>query len=183
MALYFQSNIVGLLLVVLATALSNALQPSVYSESGNYLYFPLGAIVLSYLLFEHKAIFGVFIGSILSGILFSDSWSSVGGYRFGLIESSIAVIAPYLAFLSMHKFELSPFFANSKINFRHVAFFVILSATYDAMFKFSHFLMVVESDINPSLLMRNYLLGEIIGGLIFVILLLKLFDIFVKKLN
>lgn len=181
--LSFQANITGLLLVVFATALSSAVQPSVYSESGNYLYFPLGAIVLSYLLFEHKAIIGVFIGSILSGVVFLDTWSSVGGYRFGLIESSIAVIAPYLAFLSMHKLELSPFFAELKINFRHVVFLVILAATYDAMFKFSHFLMVVESDISPSLLMRHYLLGEIIGGLIFVVFSLKLFDIFVKRLQ
>lgn len=120
---------------------------------------------------------------MISGFLFLDAWSSVGGYRFGLIESAIAVISPYLAFLSIRKFELSPFFNNYKINFRHITFFVILSATYDAMFKFSHLLLATESDISPSLLMRHYFLGEIIGGLVFVIFLLKLFDIFVKRLK
>lgn len=183
MLAYLQSNLVGFVLVLIATSLSHVFQPSVYSDSGNYLWFPLGAVVLSYLLFEHKAILGVFIGTMISGVIFADGWSSVGGYRFGLIESAIAVIAPYLAYLSMHKFQLSPFFANYKINFRHIVFLVILAATYDAMFKFSHFLMTVESDITPALLMRHYLLGEIVGGVIFVVLLLKLFDIFVKTLR
>ena len=176
---YIQSSSI----VVVATGLSLSLQPPIYSEQGNYLWLPLGAIVLSYLLFEYKAILGVFIGTMISGFLFLDAWSSVGGYRFGLIESAIAVISPYLAFLSIRKFELSPFFNNYKINFRHITFFVILSATYDAMFRFSHLLLATESDISPSLLMRHYFLGEIIGGLVFVIFLLKLFDIFVKRLK
>ena len=180
---YIQSSSISFILVVVATGLSLSLQPPIYSEQGNYLWLPLGAIVLSYLLFEYKAILGVFIGTMISGFLFLDAWSSVGGYRFGLIESAIAVISPYLAFLSIRKFELSPFFNNYKINFRHITFFVILSATYDAMFKFSHLLLATESDISPSLLMRHYFLGEIIGGLVFVIFLLKLFDIFVKRLK
>jgi len=51
------------------------------------------------------------------------------------------------------------------------------------LFKFSYFLSVIDSNLDPSLVMRNYLVSGIIGGICLVIFVLKIVDILLSKLK
>jgi len=179
----FQAAFISTILVIVATYLSLIIQPAQHALEINWFWLPTGAAVLAFLLFDNDAFYGVAIGSFISGILFFDSWSALSGLKYGASEAIIAATAPLLALASMKKLDLSKFFHARKVNFRHVVFLVILSATYEALFKFSYFLSVIDSNLDPSLVMRNYLVSGIIGGICLVIFVLKIVDILLSKLK
>jgi hypothetical protein len=93
---------------------------------GNYLWLPMGAKILAYLLFGTWAFFGVLIGSLMSGIFLYDFWH--GNEVYGPLGTLVGVLAPLAAIAIMRYFDLSTVITVGKINFRHVIFLVILSS-------------------------------------------------------
>ncbi len=178
-----QFAFISALLIMTSTYLSLAIHPAQHAAEVNWFWLPLGAAVLVFLLFDYDAFVGVAIGSFVSGVVFFDSWSVLGGIRYGVFETLIVAVSPLLALMTMKKLDLSKFFAARKVNFRHVVFLVVLSATYEALFKFSYFLSVVNSTMEPSLVMRNYLVSGIIGGVCLVVFVLKIVDILLSRLK
>ena len=88
---------------------------------GSYLWLPMGARVLAYLLFGAWAFFGVLIGLLMSGIFLYDFWH--GNEVNRPLGTLVGVLAPLAAIIIMRYFQLSTFFTDGKINFRHVLFF------------------------------------------------------------
>ena len=112
---FISHNLIACFLVIFATFVSSMLVAQMDSAIGSYFWFPLGAIIFSYLLFDTKVLFGVWVGSVVSGVLFLSAWKSLGGIQFGLIESLLGSLAPLIAIAIMKGFNLSDFLMLKKL--------------------------------------------------------------------
>jgi hypothetical protein len=140
---------------------------------GNYLWLPIGASILSYLLFGFKTFFGVFLGFALATIILKGSFDAVSVYSW--MGRLITSLAPIVAIVMMRAFHLSDFFDSGKINFAHVVFLVILTSLISTLTKF--FIYPINEAVisNPVAFVQSYLLGDIIGGIVFIYVAIKIF--------
>ena len=165
-------------LVVFATSFLMAWLSGVDIALGNYLWLPMGAKILAFLLFGFWAFPGVLLGSLMSGFLLYDFWNVNPIY--GPLGSLVGVCAPMLAILIMRFFRLSDFFNEGlKIQFGHVLFLVILSALINTLFKLFIYLNKVShlngQTIDVAQFIQSYLVGDILGGIVFIYIVFKFF--------
>ncbi|MCH9646315.1 MAG: hypothetical protein K0U08_06705 [Proteobacteria bacterium] len=165
-------------LVVFATSFLMAWLSGVDIALGNYLWLPMGAKVLAFLLFGFWAFPGVLLGSLMSGFLLYDFWNVNPIY--GPLGSLVGALAPMLAILIMQFFRLSNFFNDGmKVQFGHVLFLVILSSLINTLFKLFIYLNKVTDlngqAIDPVQFIQNYLAGDILGGFVFIYIVFKFF--------
>ena len=165
-------------LVVFATSFLMAWLSGVDIALGNYLWLPMGAKVLAFLLFGLWAFPGVLLGSLMSGFLLYDFWNVNPIY--GPLGSLVGALAPMLAILIMQFFRLSNFFNDGmKVQFGHVLFLVILSSLINTLFKLFIYLNKVTDlngqAIDPVQFIQNYLAGDILGGFVFIYIVFKFF--------
>ena len=100
---------------------------------GNYLWLPMGAKILAFLLFGFWAFPGVLLGSLMSGVFLYDSWN--GNAFYGPLGTLAGVMAPMLAIVVMRFFHLSNFFKDGKLVYGHIIFLVILSSLINTISK------------------------------------------------
>jgi hypothetical protein len=140
---------------------------------GNYLWLPSGASILSYLLFGFKTFFGVFIEFALATIILKGSFDAVSIFSWlGRLSSSLA---PIVAIMMMRFFHLSDFFDSRKVNFAHIVFLVILSSLVSTLAKFFIYPINEATISNPVVFIQSYLLGDVIGGIVFIYIAVKVF--------
>lgn len=144
---------------------------------GNYLWLPMGAKILAFLLFGYWAFPGVLLGSLMSGVLLYDSWN--GNTFYGPAGTLVGVLAPMLAIVIMKAFHLSNFFKDGKLIYSHVIFLVILSSLINTLSKLFLFYDKVEGvsgkDVDALQFIQSYLTGDILGGLVFIFVVVGLF--------
>jgi hypothetical protein len=91
----------------------------------------------------------------------------------------IGVLAPMVAISIMSLFHLSNFFNDSKIVYGHIIFLVILSSLINTITKLFLFFDKVkgvdDKEVDALQFILSYLTGDILGGLVFVLLAVKIF--------
>ena len=166
--------------LVIATVvfLTSALMSYMYGIDftiGNYLWLPMGAKVLAFLLFGVWALPGVLLGSLMSGMFLYDFWS--GNTFYGPLGTLVGVFAPMAAIMIMRFFHLSSFFDEVKINFRHVIFLIVLASIINTLAKLFLYIDKVKDidgkEVNAITFIQSYLTGDILGGLVFVFVFLQ----------
>jgi hypothetical protein len=174
--------------IIAVVYLTSALMSWMYGVDitiGNYLWLPMGAKVLAFLLFGVWALPGVLIGSLMSGMFLYDFWS--GNTFYGPLGTLVGVFAPMAAIMIMKHFHLSSFFDDAKINFRHVLFLIILSSVINTLAKLFLYIDKVENIDGKSVdalnFIQSYLTGDILGGIVFVFIVLKILLPVVIKLG
>ena len=169
------SNFVIITVVYLTSALSSWIY-GVDITIGSLLWLPMGAKVLAFLLFGIWALPGVLIGSLMSGMFLYDFWS--GNTFYGPLGTLVGVFAPLLAIMIMKHFHLSSFFDDTKINFRHVLFLIILSSVINTLVKLFVYIDEVKNidgkSVDALQFIQTYLPGDILGGIVFVFIVLKI---------
>jgi integral membrane sensor domain MASE1 len=169
------SNFVIITVVYLTSALSSWIY-GVDITIGSLLWLPMGAKVLAFLLFGIWALPGVLIGSLMSGMFLYDFWS--GNTFYGPLGTLVGVFAPLLAIMIMKHFHLSSFFDDAKINFRHVLFLIILSSVINTLVKLFVYIDEVKNidgkSVDALQFIQTYLPGDILGGIVFVFIVLKI---------
>jgi integral membrane sensor domain MASE1 len=165
--------------IIAVVYLTSALMSWMYGVDitiGNYLWLPMGAKVLAFLLFGIWALPGVLIGSLMSGMFLYDFWS--GNTFYGPLGTLVGVFAPLLAIMIMKHFHLSSFFDDAKINFRHVLFLIILSSVINTLVKLFVYIDEVKNidgkSVDALQFIQTYLPGDILGGIVFVFIVLKI---------
>jgi len=165
--------------IIAVVYLTSALMSWMYGVDitiGNYLWLPMGAKVLAFLLFGVWALPGVLIGSLMSGMFLYDFWS--GNTFYGPLGTLVGVFAPLLAIMIMKHFHLSSFFDDAKINFRHVLFLIILSSVINTLVKLFVYIDEVKNidgkSVDALQFIQTYLPGDILGGIVFVFIVLKI---------
>jgi len=145
---------------------------------GNYLWLPLGAVVMSYLLYGYKVFPGVFLAYILATVILKGSWDAISIYSY--MGRLISSLAPLAAIMLMNAFHVSNFFDGAKINFKNIIFLIFLSSLLSTLAKFFVYPINPETITDPVLFIQSYLMGDIIGGIVFVYIVVKLLPQLVK---
>ncbi|MDB3869667.1 hypothetical protein N9351_02250 [Candidatus Thioglobus sp.] len=172
----FIINIIIALVIFLTSALmtwTGGIDISV----GNYLWLPMGAKILAFLLFGFWAFPGVLLGSLMSGYILYNFLNVDTIY--GPLGSLIGAFAPMGAILIMRYFNLSTFFdSDKKLEFRHVIFLIVLSSIINTIFKlflyFGRVSGVDDQQIDSPEFILSYLTGDILGGVVFILLTIKI---------
>lgn len=161
--------------VLLFSALMSVMQTNQITI-GNYLWMPMGVKVLAYLIYGFRAFPGVLFGSLMSGILVYDFWN--GNTFYGPLGSFAGTLAPLLAIVFMRYFHLSNFFDQGRIQFTHVLLLILLSAIFNTLLKLFIYIGRVSdstgADIDVVAFVQSYFIGDILGGVLFVLIALKI---------
>jgi hypothetical protein len=136
----------------------------------HYLYLPLGAKILMYLLFGYRVFPGVIAACFAAGIVLMDSWG--GNLFIGMLSACAGAVAPILAMAFMNLTQVSNFSNLSKIDFRHVLFLVVFTSVIAALLKFFVYMQDVTLNINSVTFITHYITGDVVGGLIVIYLTL-----------
>ena len=151
-------NFIAFVVIVFITYINGQTYPLV----GNFIWLPLGAVSLCYLLFGFRIVLAVFLA-----IMFSAHWFHAE--PLFIISQNIVhlmgAVAPLLAIASMKFFKLSNFFEGDKLVFQHLLFLIILTALYNTLMKFFVFSYFDNFSINAVKFIQGYLLGDILGCL------------------
>jgi len=153
---FFYVNFIAFVVIVFITFINGQAYPLV----GNFIWLPLGAVSLCYLLFGFRIFIAVFMAITFSSIWFHDA--SFNGIN---IVHLVGTLAPLLAIASMKYFKLSNFFEGNKLVFQHLLFLAILTALFNTLMKFFAFSYIDNISINALKFIQGYLLGDILGCL------------------
>ena len=149
-------NFITFVIIVFITFINGQTYPLV----GNFIWLPLGAVSLCYLLFGFRIFLAVYMAITFSSVWFHDA--SFDGIN---IVHLVGTFAPLLAIASMKFFKLSNFFEGRKLVFQHLLFLAILTALFNTLMKFFVFSYIDNISINALKFIQGYLLGDILGCL------------------
>ena len=143
-------------------------------SNGNLLFLPMGAEILAYLLFGFRVLPGVVIANTLVGYFLWNNWmgSGIDGF-YGHVM--IGSLAPVIAIIIMKSCHLPEFFKDGKLIFRNVLFLIILTGMVNTLSKFFLFMSVLKTNPDPIVFLSTYLVGDILGGIVFIYVAIKIF--------
>ena len=139
-------------------------------EARSYIYLPLGAKILMYLVFGYRVFPGIIAACFAGGIVLMDSWG--GNLFIGMLSACAGAVAPILAMGFMNLTQVSNFSNLSKIDFRHVLFLVVFTSVISALLKFFVYMQDVTLNIDAVTFITHYIRGDVIGGLVVIYLAL-----------
>ena len=97
------NNLIAFLAIFLASVAMKYLS-GFDAEVGSYLYLPIGAKILVFLLFGRLVLPGVIASCIFCGIVLFDAWG--GNFVFGAIGAIMGAITPLVTIWSIQKLKL-----------------------------------------------------------------------------
>jgi integral membrane sensor domain MASE1 len=182
---FISHTLIALTMVMVSRLLIQGLD-SVEFAKGNPLWLPMGAVILSYLLFGFKVFPGVLLGYLIAEVLIegsvADMYLNADISQREVLSRTVSSLGPIFAIIIMRVFSLSNFFDDNKINIGHIIFLVLLSAVISTLLK--AFVIVgkrAEFLEKPVDFIGSYLLGDMIGGIVFIYIGIKVFALVVDK--
>lgn len=147
---------------------------------GNYLWLPIGAAIFSYLLFGFKVFPGVLLGYLIAEVIVEGSIADISQRE--VLSRTMSSLAPIFAIGIMRVFNLSNFFDDNKVNIAHIVFLVLLSAVISTLLKTFFVYQSAEKFLaDPAGHIDSYLVGDMIGGIVFIYIGIKVSQLFFKK--
>ncbi len=140
----------------------------------NYIWLPMGAAILAPLLFGFKTFPGVVLGYFLATFITKGGiWEVIHIYSY--MGKFIDSLAPIVSIMLMRFFHLSDFFDSGKANYAHIMFLVVLSSLLASLAKVFVYPMHGKIIEDPVLFVQSYTASDILGGIVFIYIALKLF--------
>jgi len=163
-------NLIALAMLVLSRVLSSPFD-NITPDLGNMLWLPIGAAILSYLLFSFRVFPGVFFGYLIAEIIVEGGVIDITQKE--VLKRMASSLAPVFSIGVMRLFNLSNFFDDNKINMSHIIFLIFLSAITSTLLK----ALLIDNEL-PGLdgYITTYLMGDIIGGIVFIYIGIKIFS-------
>ena len=155
---FLNVNFIAFVVIVFITFINGQTYPLV----GNFIWLPLGAVSLCYLLFGFRIVLAVFLAIMFSAHWFHEEPLFI--FNKNMVHL-VGTLAPLLAITSMKFFKLSNFFEGGKLVFQHLLFLAILTALFNTLMKFFAFSYIDNISINAVKFIQGYLLGDILGCL------------------
>ena len=147
-------------------------------EVGSYLYLPIGAKILVFLLFGRHVLPGVIASCIFCGVVLFDSWG--GNFAWGAFGAIMGAIAPLASMWLIEKFKLANYSDLKNINFRHILFLIFFTAILHSLTRFVIYAKSEVFSINPVDFLGHYLVGDMIGGIVVIWTILKVLPFIVS---
>lgn len=168
---YISENLIAFMAVVLSSLLMINLS-SFSVEVGSYLYLPIGAKILVFLIFGRHVLPGVILACLFCGIVLFSTWN--GQLIWGGIGAIIGAATPLVSMWLIEYFKLANYSKLERINFRHILFLIIFTAVLHALGRFILYAKSSVFTINPVDFLGHYLIGDILGGIVVIWTLLKI---------
>jgi len=146
-------------------------------EIGSYLYLPIGAKILVFLLFGRQVLPGVMASCVFCGVVLFSSWG--GNFVWGAVGALMGALAPLLSMWFIQKLKMVDFSELKAIDFRHILFLIFFTAIIHSL---TRFIIYAKSDvfvISPVDFLSHYLIGDMLGGIVVIWLVLKLLPLVV----
>ena len=140
-------------------------------EVGTYLYLPIGAKILVFLLFGRQVLLGVIASCVFCGVVLFDSWG--GNILFGAIGAVAGAIIPLISIWILENLKLANYSELKNINFRHILFLIFFTAILHSLSRFFIYAKSAVFTINPVDFLSHYIVGDIIGGIVVIWTILK----------
>jgi integral membrane sensor domain MASE1 len=143
------------------------------SDIGNYLWLPMGAVILSYLLFGFRVFPGVLLGYLLAEVVVEGGTNNIAQHE--IISRTINTLLPLLSIWLMGKFNFSNFITDNKLNYVQLVPLVVLSAFTTTIAKVG-LLYAPEQFSAGKVYFQSYVQGDILGGLLFIVVIFTVFS-------
>jgi len=150
-------------------------------EVGTYLYLPIGAKILVFLLFGRHVLPGVMASCIFCGVMLFDSWG--GNFAWGAFGAIMGAIAPLATMWLIEKLTLANYSDLKNINFRHILFLIFFTAILHSLTRFVIYAKSEVFSINPVDFLAHYMVGDVIGGIVVIWTVLKILPYLVSSLS
>lgn len=177
----YKSFIVNNLIAFIAVFLASILMINLSNfdvEVGSYLYLPIGAKILVFLLFGRQVLPGVIISCVFCGVVLFSSWG--GNFVWGAAGAIMGAIAPLTSMWILEHFKVSDYSELKKINFRHILFLIFFTAILHSLSRFIIYAKSSVFTINPVDFLGHYLIGDMIGGIVVIWTVLKVMPFMVS---
>jgi integral membrane sensor domain MASE1 len=172
-------TLIALMMVAISRVLISGLDSADF-VIGNYLWLPIGAAIFSYLLFGFKVFPGVLLGYLIAEVIIEGSIADISQRE--VLSRTMSSLAPIFAIGIMRVFNLSNFFDDNKVNIGHIVFLVLLSAVISTLLKTFFVYQSAEKFLaDPVGHIGSYLVGDMIGGIVFIYIGIKVSQLFFKK--
>ncbi len=178
--LLFTNNLVAFLAIFLASVAMKYLS-GFDAEVGSYLYLPIGAKILIFLIFGRQVLPGVMASCIFCGVVLFDAWG--GNFVFGAIGAIMGAIAPLASIWLVQKLGMVNFTNLANIDFRHILFLIFFTAIIHALSRFVIYAKSEVFSISPIDFLSHYLVGDMIGGIVVIWTVLKILPYFISVLG
>lgn len=175
--LYITNNLIAFLAIFLASVAMKYLS-GFDAEIGSYLYLPIGAKILVFLLFGRQVLPGVMASCIFCGVVLFSSWG--GHFAWGTIGAIMGALAPVISIGVMQWLKVANFSNLENIDFRHVLFLIFFTAIVHALSRFVIYAKSEVFNISPIDFLSHYLVGDIIGGIVVIWTVIRLLPLFVS---
>ena len=150
-------------------------------EIGHYIYLPLGAKIIMYLLYGFSILPGILIACVVSGIILFNSWND--HLLIGTLGACAGAFAPIIAMTSMRLFKVCDFSKLKGIDFRNVLILILLSSTISAVLKFFVYMQSVTINLDAIDFITHYITGDLFGGLVVIYFVLKVLVPIIGKIS
>ncbi|MCH9646314.1 MAG: MASE1 domain-containing protein [Proteobacteria bacterium] len=140
------------------------------AEVGHYLYLPLGAKILMYLLFGYRVFPGIIAACFAGGIVLMNAWND--NLLIGMMSACAGAIAPIVAMCIMKRTRVSNFANLGQVDFRHVLFLIVFSSVISALLKFFVYTQDLTLNIDAVTFITHYITGDVLGSLLVIYLTL-----------
>jgi len=141
-------------------------------EVGSYLYLPIGAKILIFLLFGRQVLPGVIASCIFCGIVLFNTWG--GNPIYGAIGAIAGALMPLASMWIIERFNLANYSDLKNINFRHILFLIFFTAILHSLTRFVIYAKSAVFSVNPVDFLSHYLIGDMIGGIVVIWTVLKI---------
>jgi len=176
---FMSHTLIALMMVAISRVLISGLDSADF-VIGNYLWLPIGAAIFSYLLFGFKVFPGVLLGYLIAEVIIEGSIADISQRE--VLSRTMSSLAPIFAIGIMRVFNLSNFFDDNKVNIGHIVFLVLLSAVISTLLKTFFVYQSAEKFLaDPVGHIGSYLVGDMIGGIVFIYIGIKVSQLFFKK--
>jgi hypothetical protein len=164
-------NLIAFMAVFLASLLMINLS-NFDVEVGSYLYLPIGAKILVFLLFGRHVLPGVIISCIICGVVLFSSWG--GNFVWGATGAIMGAITPIASMWILEYFKLADYSELKIINFKHILFLIFFTSILHAISRFIIYAKSEVFSINPVDFLAHYLIGDMLGGIVVIWTVLKI---------
>jgi len=151
-------------------------------EVSYWLYLPLGAKILMYLLYGYRVFPGILAACIATGVLLFNSWN--GNLLIGSMAACAGAIAPIIAMIGMKLARICDLSNLYNIDFRNVIVLVATTSVVSALLKYFVYMQDLTLTIDAFDFITHYITGDVLGSITVIYLVLKvLVPSIEKRLN
>lgn len=179
-----KSIIVDNLIAFIAVFLSSILMINLSGfdvQVGSYLYLPIGAKILVFLIFGKHVLPGVMFSCVFCGVVLFSSWG--GNFVWGAAGAILGAITPIASIWILEYFKVANYSQLEKINFRHILFLIFFTSILHAISRFIIYAKSSVFTINPVDFLTHYLVGDMLGGIVVIWIVLKILPFVVSTVR